>query len=139
MNKILIAGGTRKKQTIVRKAVEFYIKKYLPRFKTIELYISIKNIEEGHWGECSEGEHDREFLILLSNKLSEFDLLSTTFHEMVHLKQHVRKELSYIGERTRWKKKIYSAKTPVSKMPWEREAQKMEYQCLLEFLAEYCR
>ena len=80
----------------------------------------------------------REFMIELdaSMKHTFIDILTWLAHEMVHLKQFVRKELyDYESGRVQWKSRCYG-KIRYSDMPWEKEAYRLENE-LYEMFAEW--
>ena len=71
----------------------------------------------------------REFMIELdaSMKYSFDQILTWLAHEMVHLKQFVRKELwDYESGRVQWKSRAYSKKVHYEDQPWEKEAYRLE-------------
>ena len=71
----------------------------------------------------------REFCIELdaSMKHSFDNILMWLAHEMVHLKQFVRKELwDYESGSVQWKSKRYVRSPEYDDMPWEREAYRLE-------------
>ena len=70
----------------------------------------------------------REFMIELdaSMRHSFKDILTWLAHEMVHLKQFVRKELwDYETGRVQWKSRTYG-KMHYDDQPWEKEAYRLE-------------
>ena len=80
----------------------------------------------------------REFMVELdaSMKYSFDQILTWLAHEMVHLKQFVRKELyDYESGRVQWKSRCYG-KIRYSDMPWEKEAYRLENE-LYEMFAEW--
>ena len=81
----------------------------------------------------------REFMIELdaSMKYSFDQILIWLAHEMVHLKQFVRRELcDYETGRVRWKKRMYG-RVHYEDQPWEREAYRLEEKLYNEFSEWY--
>ena len=81
----------------------------------------------------------REFMVELdaSMKYSFDQLLTWLAHEMVHLKQFVRKELcDYVTGRVQWKSRSYG-KIHYNDMPWEKEAYRLEDKLYKEFAEWY--
>ena len=77
----------------------------------------------------------REFMIELdaSMRYSFKDILTWLAHEMVHLKQFVRKELwDYETGRVQWKSRTYG-RLNHDDQPWEREAYRLEGELYEEF------
>ena len=81
----------------------------------------------------------REFMIELDASMEYgFDeILTWLAHEMVHLKQFVRKELwDYETGQVQWKSRTYS-RAPYDDQPWEREAYRLEKSLYNEFKEWY--
>ena len=81
----------------------------------------------------------REFMIELDASMKHtFDqILTWLAHEMVHLKQFVRKELcDYVTGRVLWKSRCYG-KIHYNDMPWEKEAYRLEDKLYKEFKEWY--
>ena len=81
----------------------------------------------------------REFMIELdaSMKYSFDQILTWLAHEMVHLKQFVRKELwDYESGRVQWKSRSYG-KVHYDDQPWEKEAYRLEEKLYEEFAEWY--
>ena len=71
----------------------------------------------------------REFMIELDASMRHpfSQILTWLAHEMVHLKQFVRKELwDYESGRVQWKSRAYSKKVHYDDQPWEKEAYRLE-------------
>ena len=82
----------------------------------------------------------REFMIELDTSMKfGFDqILTWLAHEMVHLKQFVRKELwDYESGRVQWKSRAYSKKVHYDDQPWEKEAYRLESELYEMFEEEY--
>ena len=81
----------------------------------------------------------REFMIELdaSMKYSFDQILTWLAHEMVHLKQFVRKELwDYESGRVQWKSRSYG-RVHYDDQPWEKEAYRLEGELYEMFAEEY--
>ena len=100
------------------------IDKLLPRFRTLEIEVILKKMNDDAVGYCMMQDTNREFEIECSRDLTLKDLVTTICHEMVHVKQYARKEMSDNG--FTWKKKQINEKTPYFDLPWEKEAYKMQ-------------
>lgn len=129
--------GTKSKRKLAEDAISFSIKHLIPRVRS--LYIEIDLIyklldKEQVYGDCVNNDtndccNPKEFLIRVDSNLSTENFLKTIFHEMIHVKQYVRKELyDYVRKPgCRWKKQYFEDKYDDSHMtPWEIEAQKLE-------------
>ena len=80
----------KKRQRTIEDALWFAKSYLLPRHKIDEIEIeSWKNLP--HDGDCYDAD-DRSFIIRVNKDLSKEDLLTTIFHEFVHIKQHIKKE-----------------------------------------------
>lgn len=129
MNMIYVDGGKKSEKAIAQDVVAWCLKKLLPRYRTIEVMVEFeKNMDA--YGYCMQ-EDNREYTITIKKGLGLFDLVSTICHEMVHLKQYVKKELREKDGVQMWKKKSYKN---VSYMdaPWEKEAFRVEKRLAME-------
>ena len=81
----------KKRQRTIEDALWFAKSYLLPRHKIDEIHVeSVKN-----WGDKNGDVYDaddRSYIIRVNKELSEQDLLTTIFHEFVHIKQHIKKE-----------------------------------------------
>ena len=83
----------------------------------------------------------REFMIELDASMRHpfSQILTWLAHEMVHLKQFVRKELwDYESGRVQWKSRAYSKKVHYDDQPWEKEAYRLESELYEMFEEWYC-
>ena len=124
MNIITVTGGNKFQREIAEKTINFMIDKLLPRFRTLEIEVILKKMNDDAVGYCMMQDTNREFEIECSRDLTLKDLVTTICHEMVHAKQYARKEMSDNG--FTWKKKQINEKTPYFDLPWEKEAYKMQ-------------
>lgn len=131
---ISATGGKKKERAIVEEVVAFCIKRLLPRAKKLEIEIELKNKLDAY-GYCMMEGTNREFTITLRRDQTLLELIQTTCHEMVHVKQYYTKDLGEYGPKgTRWKSKYY--KKYGSYPPWENEAYGMEKKLSYEFLEQ---
>ena len=80
----------KKRQRTIEDALWFAKSYLLPRHKIDEIEIeSVKDLHAD--GDCYDAD-DRSYIIRVNKELSEQDLLTTIFHEFVHIKQHIKKE-----------------------------------------------
>ena len=118
--------NTNKKQQRTIEAALWFAKSYLlPRHKIDEIEIeSWKNLP--HDGDCYDAD-DRSFIIRVNKDLSKEDLLTTIFHEFVHIKQHIKKEFGgdVFG--------ISNDKVAYEDRPYEIEAFELEKKILEEY------
>ena len=138
MNTVEIKGGTAKQKELAHKVVGWYLKKMLPRYRTIEITVKLTNCmsRDGAYGYCMQY-GDREYEIEVDKSLRLYDLVSTLTHELNHLKQYVRNEMvSLDGNYIRWKKKVYPTSMSYADYPWEKEAFRLERQLAIECFEE---
>lgn len=139
MNSITISGGTKKKRELVESVACFMCKKLFPRFKTLQIEFLLSNLqkESGVCGFCNAFT-TREFLVELDKKLDFYDIIETVCHEMIHVKQHARKELTnycFKKNTVMWKNKSYSLDPELYlNFPWEKEAYEFEFTYAKEYL-----
>lgn len=125
-------GVPKYKQEHVSRAVKYAIKQLLPRHRNLDIEVRMTDIGDVY-GYCYP-EADC-IVVELSKKLHLADLYSTIFHEMVHAKQYVRKELCMEGK-IKWKGQVVrgAAKDPGGiNMPYEKEAYAREMTMFIEF------
>ena len=138
---IITVEGYRKQNKDLYQAVgnacTFYGERLLGKRMANNIYVDIKltkglKKKEGAYGFChivdDSLSRPREFMIELDTSMKwPFDqILTWLAHEMVHLKQFVRKELwDYETGRVQWKSRTYG-KVHYDDQPWEREAYRLE-------------
>jgi hypothetical protein len=120
-----IKGGLKKEKELVVKALWFAKDYLLPRHKNIEIDIEIRpNIKVD--ADVISGDEYREYIMRVRKGLSEDDLLTSIFHEFVHIKQDVRKEHALFE----------CSDVPYLKRPWEIEAFDMQEVMLTAYRKE---
>ena len=115
----------KKRQRTIEDALWFAKSYLLPRHKIDEIEIeSWKNLP--HDGDCYDAD-DRSFIIRVNKDLSKEDLLTTIFHEFVHIKQHIKKEFGgdVFG--------IRNEEVAYMDRPYEIEAFRLEKEMLEEY------
>ena len=112
------------------------------------IYLSVKltkdlKKKEQAYGYCHITDDNlnkpREFMIELDASMihSVDQILTWLAHEMVHLKQFVRKELwDYETGKVQWKKRMYG-NVHYEDQPWEKEAYRLEDKLYNEFAEWY--
>ena len=130
-------------------AVEFYGEVLLGKRMAKYVHVSVKltkNLKkkEQAYGFCHIIDDNlskpREFMIELDASMRHpfSQILTWLAHEMVHLKQFVRKELwDYESGRVQWKSRAYSKKVHYDDQPWEKEAYRLESELYEMFEEEY--
>jgi len=126
-----VVGGKKKEKEIASEVVHWCVKKLLPRLQKLEVEVAIKDTKEleGYCVQCD----DREYEIGIKRGLSLYDLIATICHEMVHVKQYVRKEMD---QGYRWKTRTISEDTDYLELPWEKEAFRLEERLAMECFKE---
>ena len=132
----------------VGNAALYYGEVLLGKRMAKNIYLDIKltkdlKKKEGAYGYChivdDSLSRPREFMIELdaSMKYSFNQILTWLAHEMVHLKQFVRKELwDYESGRVQWKTRSYG-RVHYDDQPWEKEAYRLEGELYEMFEEEY--
>lgn len=136
---IRVMGGTKYQREVVYKVVGWTIRRLkLSRMSSLDIHVILKKLR-GVDGYCSmKDEEKRTFAIEADKTLKLRQLIMTLIHEMVHVKQFARNEMiDYpINDRYRWKTKTIPENTPYDKMPWEREAVRLQEKLTDEFWRE---
>ena len=121
---IFVTGGNFKQRQITYDLVEFAWKKLMPRIINCEINVILKNMVV-YEGTCIDTDV-RQYEIEISKYLTGDDFITTVFHEMVHVKQYVRKEL--FSECN-----FYSTRDEYLNLPWEIEAYQTQETLLEEW------
>jgi len=126
-----VVGGKKKEKEIASEVVHWCVKKLMPRLQKLEVEVAIKDTKEleGYCVQCD----DREYEIGIKRGLPLYDLIATICHEMVHVKQYVRKEMD---QDYRWKTRTISEDTDYLELPWEKEAFRLEERLAMECFKE---
>lgn len=113
-----------------KKVVDIYIQNLLKALNIHRRYASeltikfVTRISDDCLGQASGGPRWGEVEIARTSfgeKIPYFEQMITLAHEMVHIKQYMKNELSPNTE-------FKSDQIPYKNQPWEQEAQKMEYE-----------
>lgn len=133
-NLIEVTGGKKSQRELAFKVVDFMIKKLMPRVRTLDITVQIKSIpdKEKAWGLIEIQDSNREFIIEIEKSLSLYNFVTSLIHEMIHVKQYVRKELTDEGHTVFWNGEDCS-KLAYSKQPWEQEAYTLQGRYSVEF------
>tara|TARA_B100000780_G_scaffold223589_1_gene162721 strand:+ start:588 stop:1040 length:453 start_codon:yes stop_codon:yes gene_type:complete len=130
MNIIDISGGSKHQRKLCNSVIKYMIKKLLPRHRTLQVNVELTNIQDDATGYCMIGDNNREFYIEIDKKLNIKDMVVAICHEMIHVKQYARKEISdWNGlDQPKWKNNLISKDCGYWDWPWEKEAYSLEYQ-----------
>ena len=110
---IYVEGGSKRQRRIVKDAAMFAWRYLMPRVSNCVVDIELKKVKQAD-GYCHEADY-RVFQIEIDKKLMGDNLLTTVFHEMVHVKQGVRKEWAF-------DEVVYKTHEEYINLPWEVEA-----------------
>jgi len=126
MNYITSKYGNRVQNTIARDIVRHCINKLMPRMKTLDISVYFKKIpeKENTVGTCLMLDNNRTFEIEVQKGLTFDEIVKTLCHEMVHVKQYARNEMTdstWKGQ-LRWRNRFIDKNISYSKLPCEREA-----------------
>ena len=93
MNYVNVSGGKPYQRKRVEDIVHYCINKLMPRMQTLDIEVKLKDLKGDAYGYCLS-EDTRRFELEIDKKQSLRKLLMTVAHEMVHVKQYARKELT---------------------------------------------
>ena len=122
MNYVNVSGGKPYQRIRVESVVNYCIKKLMPRMQTLDIDIKLTNLKGKAYGYCLSLDK-RTFELEIEKKLNLKTLLTTVAHEMVHVKQYARAELT---EGT-WQGKLINPKQSYWDRGYEIEAHGREY------------
>ena len=129
MNLVAVEGGNKTQREICEKVVHYMIGQLMPRMRTLDIEVQLKNLTGDAVGFCMMEENNRQFTIEADRKMGIKDLVTTICHEMIHVKQYARKEMddwSGVGL-ARWKGRTFNAaNTNYYNLPWENEAYRLQ-------------
>ena len=139
MNYLAVTGSTKRKREIAESAMIHCISELMPRMRTLEIEVNIKNLKsEGVAGWCYEGEDNRDFYIDVDKNLTGGELIETVCHEMVHVWQGATRKMKDLPfGRKMYMGKVYDETTAYEDEPWEVEAYEMQGKLLKTFKKEY--
>ena len=139
MNYINVIGSTKKKRALAESAVTFCISELMPRMRTLEIEIVIKNLNiEGDAGWCYKGDGNRDFYIDVDKNLDDEELVETVCHEMVHVWQGATRKMKDLPfGRKMYMGKVYDDTTVYDDEPWQIEAYAMQGDLLEKFKEKY--
>lgn len=150
MNTIKAVGATKGLRTLSEKVAWYCLEELgLAGYRTLEIEIILnKCLDDGAFGFCYEGENNRDFTIEIDKRIPKMPkkihgykdarhaFIETVCHEMVHVMQTAKgtlKDRFRGGYKKFWKGKDYTG-TPYSKLPWERQAYRMQGKLLKGYL-----
>tara|TARA_B100001115_G_scaffold107817_1_gene79531 strand:+ start:82 stop:504 length:423 start_codon:yes stop_codon:yes gene_type:complete len=124
-----VEGGTRREREIVENAFCFALRELMPRKRNLEVNFTLRNMEENSDGwhlYLGNGEHE----IDIQRGLTETELVTAVFHEMVHLRQYERNQLTDNGFTKGWGGEeyifVWSTIEEYKAFPWEEEAYRLQ-------------
>ena len=140
-NSVLVTGGKAWQKELAENIVHWCCKELLPRYRSLDLVIELKDLKGAAYGYCMnisyESKNPREFEIEIDKNLSLFDFFSTLCHEMIHVKQYIKKELWYDNfGNCRWKTGRVGDNVQYRNRPYEKEAFKREKALALKCFEE---
>ncbi len=138
--KIYGCSDKRLKQLLLR-ASHFFIKSLMPRKRKLTVAIFMKEnllAEEGAYASCYQMDLYNagcDYTICMDSGQSQSTILCSLAHEMVHVKQFARKELTILNGNycAKWKGVKFSEDSDYEEMPWELEADKYELELSEKF------
>lgn len=136
---LTVKGGTARQQELVSSMAHFCAAKLMPRMYTLEVEITLKKLT-GAYGYCLHVD-DRYFEIEVSKDIRHRRLLETVAHEMVHVKQYARRELSEntyckVANRYKWQGETLKKTPEYWDRPWEIEAHGREVGLFIRWAEE---
>ena len=131
MNFVSARGGKQHQRDIATTTVHQMIAELLPRFRTLDIEVVFRTFkkDEGAVGFCGMTDNNRTFEIEIDKKMGINELVTTICHEMVHVKQYARNEMTdelIESGHAVWKGRKIHPKTGYYDLPWEKEAYKLQ-------------
>ena len=130
MNFVVAEGGNKMQREICEKVAKFMIGKLLPRYRTLDIEIKLQDLKnDDAVGWCQMEENNRMFTIEVHKKLGIKELVTTICHEMIHVKQYARKEMTddlVENGQAVWRGRKVNPNTKYYDLPWEKEAYRLQ-------------
>jgi len=119
MNNVEVTGGKPYQKAYVENMVHYCIDMLMPRMRSLDIKVVLKTLKDDAYGYCLS-ETTREFELEIDKNLTLRKLLTTVAHEMVHVRQYARRQLT--GDYTWHGKTYHPKKVDYWDEPWEIEA-----------------
>ena len=132
MNFVTVTGGNKTQRKVAEITTHQMIAELLPRFRTLDIEVKLKKFPKSDRdaiGWCLMQEDNRTFEIEINKDIGIKELVTTVCHEMVHVKQYARNEMTdelIESGHAVWKGRKIHPKTGYYDLPWEKEAYKMQ-------------
>ena len=129
MNFVEVNGGNKTQRDIAEKVVDFMIGQLLPRHRTLDITVEFTKMNDDAVGYCQMGDTNREFIIEVDKTSGIKEMVTTICHEMIHVKQYVRKEMTdnlVEGGQATWRGRKVNPNTKYYDLPWEKEAYRLQ-------------
>jgi hypothetical protein len=123
-------GGIKSQRKLAENVVDFCIADLMPRFKTLDISVSINDISKDKVKGWCMAITSREFEIEVDSNQSHKSLIKTVCHEMVHVWQHATGML----HDNHWNGVDHSASEYIDR-PWEIQAYNFETNLYKKFLS----
>ena len=130
MNWVEVTGGNKTQRKVAEITTHQMIAELLPRFRTLDIEVQLKKFHnEDAIGWCLMQEDNRTFVIEINKDIGITELVTTVCHEMVHVKQYARNEMTdelVESGHAVWKGRKIHPNTGYYQLPWEKEAYKLQ-------------
>ncbi|MBT6392627.1 MAG: hypothetical protein HOJ73_04490 [Nitrosomonadales bacterium] len=130
-----ITGGKKSERSKVEDAFWFALSKLMPRKQNLDVTINLTSLKDAD-GYC-HGIPGGEYEIEVKKGQSYPDLITTVFHEMVHVRQAERGQLIDSGFTKTWEGtdyiSIFSTIDEYRNLPWEAEAYRLQEELLVKW------
>ena len=130
---ISIEGGTKKQQDLGEEAIRFFVKKLMPRKRSLNIDLKIHNLIKDDVAALCDYIGRNEVVIESHHRGTLYDYISYLAHECVHMKQYVTGELKTTGRKEIWHGKDFT-NVPYKKQPWEVEAWSSQHSLAKDFI-----
>ena len=131
---VIVNGGTKKQRDLVHEIAWWFCDKYFNRFKSWNIEIDLEKIKGKVQGWCMHIDGNACH-IEIDKRLKGDDFITCVLHELVHVKQHLKKELKDDnGCFSMWKGNvIHHSDSNYYDLPWEKEAYELQEVLLNEY------
>jgi len=130
---VCVDGICKKQQKLVYSVVQYCYNELTPHHD-VDIFITLKSSLSNNLNGWCQHNHNNNFEILLDSKLQNNELIKTVCHEMVHVKQGVKNELTY--EYNDKYCRMWKGIEYISECPWEIEAYQLEKELFNSYMEQ---
>jgi len=122
-------SGYNQRRKVTRAVIDWFCPRFIGKHNIAIDVVTRGMVREGNFGTCGiidSCSRPREFEIELHAGLNPYDYITTLIHELIHVKQRVKREHVTKYDKNYWFSRIVPEDTSYADEPWEVEAHRDE-------------